>query len=80
MNTATATKEAKSVFYDGAFKKTSDIEAAKASGDNIDDFKYPVYRALKFHQSREEGIAKLCGGLDTKTVADGQWVVEQPKW
>lgn len=79
MNTDTATKPAKSVFYDGCFKKTSDMEDAKTNNGNIDDFKYPVHRALKFDQTREAGIAKLCAGLDTKLVADGQWVIEQPK-
>lgn len=77
MNTDTATKPAKSVFYDGTFKKTSDVEDAKKNNGNIDDFhKYPICRALQFNQTREAGIAKLCKGLDTKLVSDGQWVIE----
>lgn len=76
--TATAKKPAKSIFFD-TFKSNTDIAAAKAAGDDLDNFtKYPVYRALQFSKDREPEIKKLCRGLDTTAIADGQWVMEVP--
>ena len=77
--TPTATSKPKSVFYDGAFKLKSDFEAAKTNNENIDDFKFPVYRALKYHKNLHDGIKKLCSNANLENIKNGIWIIEQPK-
>lgn len=70
----------KSAFYESAFKLVADFEAAKNDNGNIDDFKkYPMYRALRYKSENHEAIAKLCNNANLENIAEGTWVIEQPK-